>query len=119
MSGAEAAPAGLTDSASTDDPRRIRGICKTRSTKKTDNCCKLDCFCTSVATSDCAEGYSSVASLVMQRYAFIRLEEFVDGGSAVRALQEKFRANGAFRMQELYNQSSSLQVTAADDRQQL
>ena len=67
-----------------------------------------------LATSDCEEGYSSVASLVVQAYAPIGTEEFGDGRKAVLALEAKYRVDGTFRMQELHDTFGSLEVTADD-----
>ena len=68
-----------------------------------------------LATADCAEGYSSVASQVVQAFAPIETEEFGDGRSAILAQEAKFRVDGVFRMQELHDEFGTLEVTAADN----
>ena len=66
------------------------------------------------ATSDCPEGYYSAASRVVQSFAPITTEEFGDGRGAFLALEAKYRVDGAYRTQQLQDQFSSLEVTAAD-----
>lgn len=68
-----------------------------------------------LATSDCPEACSSVASLVVQAYVPLGSEEFGKRRKAVVVLESKFRVDDTFRMQELHGQFGSLAVTAADN----
>ena len=67
-----------------------------------------------LATSDCPQRYSSATSQVVQSFVPIGTEEFGDGRGAFLALEAKYRVDGAYRTQQLQDQFSSLEVTAAD-----
>ncbi|CAB1099484.1 unnamed protein product [Ectocarpus sp. CCAP 1310/34] len=67
-----------------------------------------------LATSDCPEGYSSPASQVVQSFGPVGDEEFGDGRSAFVALEQKYRVDGTFRMQQLHDELAAVAVTAAD-----
>jgi len=67
-----------------------------------------------LATSDGPDGYSSPASQVVQQHGPVGDEEYGDGRGAFVALQQKYRVEGVFRMQQLHEELASVMVTAAD-----
>ena len=110
MSGVETAPAALTAGASEEDITAHVVSVNTFKEKNGKLYTRIR-----LATSNCAEGYSSVASQVVQTFAPIETEEFGDGRSAILALEAKFRADGGFCMQELHDKFGTLEVTAANN----
>ena len=110
MFGVETAPAALTAGASEEDITPHAVSVKTFKEKNGKLYTRI-----LLATSDCAEGCSSVAPQVVQTFAPIGTEEFGDGPSAILALEAKFRLDGVFRMQELHDKFGTLHVTAADN----
>ena len=110
MSGVETAPAALTAGVSEEDITAHAVSVNTFKEKNGKLYTRI-----LLATSDCAEGYSRVASQVVQTIAPIGTEEFGDGRSAILALEAKFRMDGVFRMQELHDKFGTLEVTAADN----
>ena len=98
MSGVETAPAALIAGASEED---ITANAVSVNTFKEKNGKLYSRIL--LATSDCAEGYSSVASQVVQTFSPIGTEKFGDGRIAILALEAKFRVDGVFRMHELHD----------------
>ena len=110
MSGVETAPSVLTAGASEEDITAHAVSVNTFKEKNSKLYTRIR-----LATSDCTEGCSSVASQVVQPFAPIGTEELGDGRSAILALETKFRVNGVFSMQELHDKFGTLEAIAADN----
>lgn len=67
-----------------------------------------------LATSDGPDEYTSPASQVVQQHEPVGDEEYGDGRGAFVALEQKYRVEGVFRMQQLHDELASVAVTAAD-----
>ena len=111
MSGVETAPAALTAGVSEEDITAHHAVSVNTFKEKNGKLYTRILL----ATSDCAEGYSSIASQGVQTLAPIGTEELGDGRSAILAMEAKFRVDGVFRMQELHDKFGILEVTAADN----